>query len=507
MSGLEGYDVSRVSLGYDAVDSSGKRRGQSTSTNAECAVLTPAKRKKSNATTMDDTRNSALLSWMIRKHVDHVADFTPHVTGIPERTAQELKGLLDWHGRKENFDVAKRHSRRDMLRLFETGKILQGDAALVHLNSNRVQLIEGDRIVKTTDLEGRKPMSAARKKRIEADFAANGLRLDYSTGEVLQYLIANRGTSGKGLYFDHIEDAENVNYDGYFFRADQYRGVSPILAALNQHADLRESQEYTLLKIKLMALFGMVIHRNEGDHADFDDDGTDSAEDATTATNADSTLNMKGGAPQILDLDEAHKATEFESKTPAPSVKEYQREMTRVVLLALDIPFTMYDSMQSSFSARIADRVEYDQSARAKQDKNGSVLRNYSDWIIGQWWNVPDGSIAELKRIAESEGVSLRQLRNAVQWVPGGSPWLDRSKEVSADALAVATGLDSPQRIIAKRYGTTDWKQFVSERAEFYDFAEGLGQPIMIGQPGQSSIGEVAQGEADDEPAGGGDDD
>jgi len=492
------FDVQRISLGYDGVDSSGKRRGVSTSTKAECAVMTPRKRKTAAATAMDDARNSALLSWMIRKHVDHVASFTPHVSGIPGPVAEELKALLDWHGRRENFDIARRHSRDEAMRLFEVGKILQGDAAFVHLNAQRVQLLEGDRIAKSTAVEKGRPLSQRVKRQID-QFGENGLRLDMSTGEVLQYCITNRGGSGRGSYFDHIEDAENVNFDGYFFRADQYRGISPLLAALNQHADLRESQEYTLLKIKLMALFGVVIHRNEMDGADFDDDGTDSAEDDSTSTNADSTFNLKGGQPQILDLDEAHKATEFESKTPPPTVNDYQREMARIVMLALDIPFTMYDSMQSSFSARIADRIEYYGSAQAKRAKNRDVLLRYSDWIIGQWWNVPEGPISELRQIAEANGVGLRQLRRAVEWVPGGEPWLDRAKEIGADAMAVATGLESPQQIIAKRHGTTDWKKILDERAEFYAYAAEQGQPIMIGSPGQSSVGQVeAQEESED---------
>ena len=491
------FDVQRVSFGHDAVDSSGKRRGQSTTTHAECAVLTPKKRKKANATAMDDMRNSALLSWMIRKHVDHVATFTPHVTGIPERTAAELKALLDWHGRRENFDIARRHSRNEAMRLFETGKILQGDAAFVHLNANRLQLIEGDRIARADGVE-KGTLSKRVKSQIEK-FGENGLRIDPSTGEVLQYLITNRGSSGKRTYFDHIEDAENVNFDGYFFRADQYRGVSPLLAALNQHADLRESQEYTLLKIKIHALFGVVIQRDERDSDDFDDDGTTSEEDSDTSTNTDSTFDIKGAGPQILDLDRDMMAKEFESKTPPATVNEYQREMARIVLLALDIPFTMYDSMQSSFSARIADRIEYYGAAQAKREKNKDVLLRYSDWIIGQWWNVPEGAIADLRRIAEEDGVSLRQLRRAVQWVPAGEPWLDRSKEIAADAMAVAAGLESPQQIIAKRHGTTDWKGVLDERAEFYDYAKSKGVPVMIGSPGQSSVGQVeAQEESED---------
>ena len=311
-------DAAATQLAYHAIVDKGRRAAAQTKITGEDYQLKGTNRKKLQATAQNHARNIALLGWMVRKHLDYVSQFGVHIkTQYPELD-KRIRQLFEWHSRAKNIDIARRHNRDEMMRLFEAQKTLLGDSLFIKLQTGQLQAIESDRI---TNPGGKDPIV---KKATE-----NGLILD-QFGAVDQYLICNRKEDGSGYVLDHAESWENVIFDGYFdTRFDQTRGVSKVASAINMLSDLYEGMEWTMLKIKLHALFGIAIKR--------DGSGTYDQPGATAATQTTEiaptglfSLSLKGG--DSIDT--------IESKTPASETQAFYTMLIRLVLLCLDIPYT-----------------------------------------------------------------------------------------------------------------------------------------------------------------------
>jgi len=221
----------RYSLNYNAIeDGTTKRRPTTAKTSAETAILTPPKRERAAATARDDRRNMSILAWMIRRHLDNVSRFTPHFRmkgDSPEVAAvnDAVAKLLTWHGRKTNFDALKRHGRNEWMRMFEACKVISGDAAGMKVKGGRLQGIEGDRIAKATG------------KGVPGDVTDEGLQLN-ADGSRKAFCVCKR--VDKSLQFERMVPEADMVFDGYWpERFDSNRGVSPLLTALNEAADVR----------------------------------------------------------------------------------------------------------------------------------------------------------------------------------------------------------------------------------------------------------------------------
>jgi capsid protein len=460
---------STVSLGYNAVEDVGRRQPPQAYVKAEDVILTAFKRQKLEATAQEQYRNHALLAWMVRKHLAYVTRFEPHFRTGKEKLDRRMMDLFTWHSRKENFDIAGRHDRNAMMMVYEACKVLGGDAGMLKLKTGHLQGIESDRIVKPQDIP------TAIGKRVNDQ----GLNLDdYS--RVLEYCITRRGDNGQGHFYDKMVKAADIIYDGYFFRFDQYRGISPLSAAINGCQDLAESWEWTLLKIKVHSLFGIAVKRAGNDGTNYNKAGNNATGTTNPTANTGTVPNqIKPNGIISLDLKPDDDVDTIESKTPSNEMQSYSELMIRIVLLALDIPYTAFNSMSSSFSARIADRVEYEEAARSKREKNADALRQYSDWKIDNW--ISDSS--KLGKVAKEAGMTADDLKYELEWIPAGTPWLDKTKEVDGDTRALAVSADSIPRI-CKRRGL-DAFTLIDENAEVLEYAKKKGVPVYFGSPGQ----------------------
>lgn len=468
---LQFADSNTVSLGYNAIEDMGRRQSPQTYTRTEDVILTALKRERMQATAQEQFRNHALLAWMVRKHLSYVTRFEPHFRTGNQDLDRRIMDLFAWHSRKENFDIAGRHDRNSAMLIFEACKVLAGDSAFLKLASGHMQGVESDCITKPNDIPAK----------YQESVNSQGLLLD-DYGRVRQYCIARMGNMGIGHYFDKMVKAEDAIYDGYFFRFNQWRGVSPLSTAINGCQDLAESWEWTLLKIKVHSLFGIAIKRASGDGTNYNKAGYTPASNPTANTNTIPNQIKPVQGIMSLDLKPEDGVETFESKTPSNEMQSYSELMVRITLLALDIPYTAFNSMASCFSARIADRVEYEEAARYKREKNQDVLRQYSDWKIDRWVSEPD----KLGKLAKKYGMTADDIKYELEWIAAGTPWLDKTKEVDGDTRALAIGADSIPRI-CKRRGL-DAFVLVDEQAEFLEYAKSKGVQIYTGQPGQNPV-------------------
>lgn len=450
-------------FGYNAIVDKGRRQSPKARTSSEDAVLKPKDRKKLNATTRDQNRNIPLFGWVVNRHVDYVSNFNLLVRTDDEALNKQIARLFSIAARKENFDIAGRSSRAEAMRLFEVHKVIDGDCLFIKTNTGHMQAIEADRICKPSDYKG------------TANVADTGLVLD-KYGRVEQYCVCRRSTDGKKLEFDRLVPASDVIYDGYFTRFDQTRGISPLASAVNSFADLSECFEWTLLKNKLHALFGIAIKRDPISAVD----GFQSSASAAFDTNADSSttadpkfeISPSGGIFQ-LQLEPGDSIDTIESKTPNSEFITYSELIIRIALLALDIPYTFFNSAKASFSARIADRAEYEIAAARKRRKNKEVLRAYAEWKLSQW--IADKTI--------TTKIPFEELCEKIEWIPAGTPWLDKLNEIQADAKSVDAGFESRQQVCA-RHGV-NFFEVCNQLAAEQKYMEDRGIKYTTGDPGQ----------------------
>lgn len=473
-------------FGYNAVDSTTRRRNPQRNTSSEAFILTPQKREIGSAAARDDRRNMSLLAWMVRKHLDNVSRFTPHFRIVSDDKAVKfvndtVKRLLLWHGRRRQFDALGRHGRDEWMRMFEACKVLGGDAAGLKVKGGKLQGIEGDRIAKPT---GVSLNSEADRIIKESKIDDEGIAYN-EDGTRKAFCLCKRVRNT--LEFERIIEATDMIFDGYWpERFDSNRGVSPLLTALNEAADVRETHEWHVLKAKAGGIFGFAFTRTGSDDI-YPSKGNPETASVTTESNAYSNQvdrAMKSRGIINLDLDPGDSVTEIESKTPNPALMGMTRELIRSVLLALDIPFTMYDSLASSFSARIADRNEYEEACEWKREKNVDVLDEiYGGWLLRKW---AAANLFRLGDALDSAKVSIEEVAAALRWVPAGRPWLDRSNEMSGHILALAAGVTSTPRICAA-YGE-DAYDVADEQREYLEKA---GIPLLYAQGGQVPVNDL----------------
>lgn len=490
-----------VRLDYDATKTTGRRRAPSTSVVAEHVMLPDSKRKKLLATVQDQQRNASAAAWMIRRHLDYVSKFRFQFRTGKDALDKVVNRLFHWHAQPRNFDIAARFGREEMFRMFEAEKVTAGDAAMIKLSGLMLQAIESDLIAypKVGKYNPKtKRIDQIPKAVLDSVNKDTGVVMDPDRpGRVAQFCICSRGQDGKSVAFDHLEPAENVIFDAYWTRfSSQVRGVSPLSTAINSIQDVYEGVDFNLAKAKVHALFGIALMR---DYAGANTPGEVAAEwgaasgvqgaegeEAVTEPISAKLQEIKPNEMLMLDMDTRGRIETVESKTPSSEFREFQELVLRLAFLALDIPYSAFNSKATSFSGMIADQNLYEVSCRSKREKNSWKRREYSDWLLETVWNDPKLSAAwNLKQIANDAGITrLRELQEEVEWVPSGFPWLMKGQEIEGDTKAIAIGADNIIDSCTRR--GSNFFENIDKQAEAEAYAKEKGVALVKGLPGQS---------------------
>lgn len=451
---------------YHAVEDKKRRAAPRSRVYHESEVLTKERRKKLQATAQDQIRNHSLVAWMVRKHLDYVSKFHVSFRTGKKDVDTLVNRIFKWHGSPRNMDFFGRFGRDEMFRLFELEKVVCGDAGLMKLDDLLLQAVESDLITKGTDAPD--------------EVNSSGLVVD-DYGRVQKYCICKRAVNGGTPEYHHLEDKQNIIFDGYWNRfSSQFRGVSPLSTAINTIEDIHEGFEYNLVKSKMHALFGVAMFRNPEGAANLGGAGGATAEtegEKATATQEERDLNPR--AINILDMNAGEDLKILESNTPSTQFVEGSYLFIQVAMLALDIPITCFDSRRSSFSARIADLNEYEVSSDSKRTKNRYVRKEYSDWVLSTIWNTP-GSPWRLYETASSAGMTLRDVQESLEWIPSGSPWLDKYKQIQGDQLGIMIGIDNAMDACRRR--GVDVFDNIDKQAEVEAYAREKGVVLVKSQ-------------------------
>ena len=484
-------DGLRTMFGYNATEDKHRRQSPARRPKHERKILTPTKRGKIQGTAQGQVRNLSLVAWMVRKHLDYVSKF--HFSFRVADNGDDKAGtavdslvnrIFRWHGAPKNLDYGRRFGRDELFRLFELEKVVSGDAGLIKLTDMlKLQAVESDLIAKGTASQGTKIPDAVTDE---------GLIMGGNGAWVESFAICNRGDAGNKVIFDHLEPAENVIFDGYWTRlSSQNRGVSPLSTAINTVQDLHEGIEYNQVKAKMHALFGVAIFRGADESGEMGGAaGATKETEGTADTATDGNLDLNLGEVGFLDFDTADKVAMLESSTPSSEFVDGSYLFIQIAMLALDFPITTFDSRRSSFSGRIADLNEYEVSADAKRTKNRYVRRAYSDWVLETIWNTPD-SPWPLRKVAAANGMTLRDVQEAVEWIASGSPWLDKYKQIQGDQLGIEICEDNI--IDASRRRGGNFFDNVDKQKKAILYAKASGVPIMTGSNRQQTVDDAIQ--------------
>lgn len=420
--------------GYDAVESTGRRRSVVAVLMSEDKHLDGTKRRELIANSRDLQRNYTIAGWACRKHLDFVSSFTFKAqTGNTDLDAR-LEDLMTWWGRPHNCDAGRRHPLKRLVRLAEARAVIDGDIGLLKLAAGQLQPIEGDRI--------RSPRGLVE----DSDREVQGVRID-KTGGALAYALHNRRRYN-GFEFDRWIPASRMIQHGYFERFDQTRGISPLASALNQFRDVYENWDYALAKAKVAQMFGLKLTRNAEESAGYIETGT--TESGNTVYDVDF-----GKGPVLLDMEPGDDAEFLENKTPPTEFKEFTLAVISAALKALDIPYCFYDESHTNFFGSKAALSLYLKACEPKQDNLRELLRKVTVWKMQQW--ILSG-LLELP--AEMTIADIH-----FEWIAAGLPWWDMSKEVEGDLKAI-DGCLTTYTDVCKARGLADWKKIVDRRAE-----------------------------------------
>ncbi|MEZ6068277.1 MAG: phage portal protein [Planctomycetaceae bacterium] len=442
--------ASATRFGYDAVEHRKRRRSTPIESRREDEILNQSQRGQLRSSAGDLRRNSALAAWLVRKHLDFVSRFrfqSRHKTDKGWNREYEA-AVAEW-SKKGNVEASRRWRLSKMLRMVEAHRTLDGDHGLLKLASGRLQMIESDRI---RDARGQS----------QAERWVQGVKLG-PADEHLAYAIHRRKIGG-GYEFERDVPAANFILHGYFDRADQTRGISPLAAGLNSLRDVYENFEYALARSKIEQMMGYVFTTTA------DDDGSTgfgvhTAQAAGENDNEQEAAGDKydvdfGRAPWKVELNPGDNLQTLQSTNPSSQFQTFHQAVVMVVLKSLDLPYSFFDEAHTNFHGSLRAAQLYMRSARDRIEDNQELLTQWLQWrtaiaIQQEGLTLPKGETA----------TSL-----ATSWVPDGVPWWDKLKEVKGDRLAVASAFDNPQRICSER--GTDYFDNVDRIAEAIDYSK-----------------------------------
>ncbi len=394
---------------------------------------------------------------MVRRHLDYVSQFSFHAMTGNDALDAQLEQLMLEDNRPANADVAGKFSREKLFRLAELRRVLDGDLLLVKLDDGRLQGVQADLVE-----------DPAPEKKTESEEWINGVLIT-AVGRALSFNVKVR-TGYTETKQDRRIDSTNVIHYGFFdrFAADQVRGISPLVAALNPLRDVYENFDYALAKSKVSQLFAFVFYRDAIQGFGDDEDESDEESDVERAKSGPRYPIDFGKGPVNLDLEHGDQAKVLESNTPSTEFQSFTTLIIQVALKALDIPFSFYDESHTNFFGSRAAWLHYERSCRDKRDDQLEMRRNYTVWKLRTW--IRDG------RLTLPPGMTINDV--IFEWRARGMPWWDPAKEVAGNVAAIGAGLDTPQRIC--KAADTDFYDNVDQIAEAIEYAKKKGVELKF---------------------------
>lgn len=451
---------------YDALNPKDRRKAPSAATQHEDRHLTQDARRTLIGGVRDLRRNSSLLDWMIRCHLNYVCQHRFQAHSGDDGLDDEIEALMRVEMAAGRLDECEISDLDQYIRLSEAMAILDGDCGTLFIDADggRIQGIEADRI--------RDPSSslAYGVDRRETETWFNGVRCTRS-GRPLSYAIHRRVGGWTALEFEREVSAANFHLHAYRSRFDQQRGVSPVASAYNQLRDIYEAEEYAMVRSKVASLFAMAVTRN----------GNRAAGDVTFETDEDG--NPKRGTymidfgrgPVFLDMEPGEDAKFLDSDNPGGNLQDFWRFVTRISLKALDIPYGLFDESEANFFGNKTAWLGYDRACEEKRKRVRALLDRITAFKLAQAIRAKRLTLPGRKTLADVPW----------WWVKRGMPWWRPLEEVTAHLKAIGGGLTTPQRVCIE-----------SDQGDFYENVDEIEKALQYAARHQVPLSWAVDGDA-----------
>jgi len=402
-------------------------------------------------------KNLSIMQFAIESHLDYITNYKFTARTLDKTFNATLEKFMATKSTKTVLDACRRLSIKELSRMFYMQKIVFGDSFCLKVKGGRLQLIDPQLITKYA--EG-----------VPETVDTNGVILN-EAGAVDTYSLTfvDKDNMRK---FSRLLSWKNVIVDGQYPNPHASRGVSRLTTVLNEAQDLMDLQEYTLIKAKLQSIFGMAIFRDTnvmGAH-DFN---------YGSATNAvaQEPLNFKLQPGLKLSLNKDDRVEFLESKTPNSTYEPFCKNLTRKILASLQIPYCMYDSEGSTYSANRVDYYKYKFSIEKDRESFYNTLDEMYDYIL--LTGVLAGDIT----------LPSGMVIDDVDWnyIPLANFVLDQNVETQAMISKLQAGLMSPQAAMLELGNTDPFETVVDQIAYAQALQREKGITVSLATPGATT--------------------
>lgn len=458
-------EPSGTTAAYDALNPKGRRKAPPAATQHEDRHLGQEQRRQLIGGMRDLRRNSSLLDWMIRQHLNYVCEHRFQAKTGDDVANTEIQAMMGEEFAADRLDECNVCDLAEYVQTSETMAVIDGDCGtlLVDTDGGRIQGIEADRI--------RNPGVGSYfggLAGVPAETWFNGVRTTTS-GRPLEYAIHRRVDGWTMFELERRVAATNFHLHAYRNRFDQVRGVSPIATAYNQLRDVYEAEEYAMIRSKVASMFAMAITRNAAQSA-----GQLTYETDEAGNPVKSTYNVDfGRGPVFLDMEPGDDAKFIDSDNPGGNLQDFWRFITRVALKSLDIPYGLFDESESNFFGNKTAWLSYDRSCDPKRTR----VRKLLDRVTGFKW----AQLIRSKRLTLPKKLAL--VNKPWGWVPRGMPWWRPLEEVTANLKAIGGALTTPQRVCIEA-DQGDFYQNVDEISKAIAYAKEKNVPLSYAVDG-----------------------
>ncbi len=452
-NGLLGRFVGHLLSYYDNPEGTDVRKQRRITSQSEDDILSPPKRRQMLANASGLVKNYAPAAWALGTHVHAVCNLRFHSRTGDEQLDRRITELFSWWSRKDNCDVAGRHSLSAMIRMWEWQACLTGDIFTLKLDDGRIQTIDGDRIASIGPANNGMDVSKF----------VHGVQVD-DAGRALNYCVCKR--TQNGLRHERIIPAWQVAQHGYFQSFSQIRGITPLSSCLSQFQDAAEASIYALLKMKLSQMIALAVFREKAKDGLGENTGGDESE-GFEPQDYSNNIDLSNGKPKVLDLDDGDRAEWLESKSPSEQFQTYFDSSLCSAFKSLFIPSCLYFSGSSFAESRLKLFLWYE-FVNTRRDVLRSLLLNLTAWRLGLF-------IAD-KELILPRGMTLGGLVDRLEFTGAPMPSINKLDDVRAACESMAAGLTSPQRAIRELSGD-DPNIINDETAAWYKQRSELGLP------------------------------
>lgn len=462
---VESIDLPNYAVaGYDGLKNTGQRRVVGTRIRPEHEILTDRGRQTLSANTYDLYRNSVLLSWCLRRHMDYICSWEWKPDTGDLSLDRDLKDLMQRDSRPYQCDAGGRHSWARMLRLAELQAQLAGDCFLVPLQQGLIQGVESHAV--------RNPTSNRR----DIDRWQQGCKLGTAnrTVAVCFHELLNDGTSAERI----LARSQLWHHACFDFRFDQIRGISPVTTALNGIRDTHETVEDIRSKLKMETILGVAFFQSDPTRNPFQNAPVQDVPEDDNGRKAPPYFDLGKGAVGFMMGDKSKESIEsFQLTNPSTQTQEFLKLSIMIAIKAFDLPFFMFDESNSNFTSSRGAWLAYEKACVPKQDNIRELNRLYTLWRTIRW-TLPKayGGTGE---IVLPRGLSLADLQG--RWIPRGTPWWKPEEEITTDLMLVACGGMTLQEMCDKR-GLGIWSDNVQSLAAELQTAADAGLALVFNQ-------------------------